>query len=63
MMVAEEKRMTHKNHTPAKPSPVKRSAAKPVQVEGIRPADVRRSTYTPGRPAGVHARELGLKKR
>jgi hypothetical protein len=55
--------MTHRNTTHAKPStPSKPAPRPPAQGQGISKADVRRSTYSPGRPAGVHARELGIKR-
>ena len=53
--------MMRKNHTPPKPSMQPRPAT-PSASRSITKADVRRSTYTPSRPAGVPARELGLKK-
>ncbi len=37
--------------------------AEHVVGKGISMADIRRSTYLPGRPAGVHPRELGITPR
>lgn len=34
--------------------------AEQVVGKGISMADIRRSTYLPDRPAGVHPRELGI---
>jgi hypothetical protein len=55
--------MTLRNTAQAKPSrTIKPKPAAPVRSTGISKADVRRSTYAPGRPAGVHARELRIKR-
>ena len=54
--------MTRKNTTQAKPSRAIKATPAQRKTKGISKADVRRSTYTPGRPAGVHARELKIKR-
>lgn len=53
--------MSYTNHTPAKPPATPKPIEQPSR-KGMTASDLRRSTYTPQRPAGVHARELGLKR-
>jgi hypothetical protein len=56
--------MIPQNARPASASAThtKQSASGKVSASGgLKASDTRRGTYTPGRPAGVHARELGLK--
>jgi hypothetical protein len=62
-MVSEEMRMTIKN-VKAVTASAKGGRATPTspQGKGISQSDLRRSTYTPERPSGVPARELGFKK-
>jgi hypothetical protein len=61
--MVKEADMTYRNTSQAKPSrSIKPQTAAPAKSSGISKADVRRSTYAPGRPVGVHARELHIKR-
>ena len=54
--------MDRNNNTQANPSRTIKARTAPIKPMTISKSEVRRSTYGPGRPAGVHAREVGLKR-
>ena len=65
MTRGEEAKMIPQNARPASSSTNQKAgrASRPaVSGRTLSASDSRRATYTPNRPAGVHSRELGIKK-